>query len=128
MRANDDWVLMLRSTASEAVTRGNTRVRVELAHVKGLVAALAEAAADPVALPTTGGEYHGQAATVSEAIRPAMSQHPGHDQTGVTGLIEAILAQESRSHPPAATGAPAMASERAPSFSKAAMHQAKEDG
>ena len=48
MRANDDWVLVLRSTASEVVTRGNTRVRGELAHVKGLVAALAEAAADPV--------------------------------------------------------------------------------
>ena len=44
---------------SEAVNRGKNRVRVELAHVKGLVAALAEAAADPVALPTTGGEYHG---------------------------------------------------------------------
>jgi hypothetical protein len=92
MRADDDRVLVLRSTASEAVTRGNTRVRVELALFKGLVVALAEAAADPVALPTTGREYHGQAATVSEAIRPAMSQHPGHDQTGVTGLTAAIIA------------------------------------
>jgi hypothetical protein len=44
---------------SEAVTRAKTWVRVELAHVKGLVVALAEAAADPVALPTTGEEYHG---------------------------------------------------------------------
>ena len=60
MRADDDWVLVLRSTASEAVTRGNTRVRVELAHVKGLVAALVEAAADPVALPTTGGGIMGK--------------------------------------------------------------------
>jgi hypothetical protein len=59
MRADDDRALVLRSTASEAVTRGKTRVRVELAHVKGLVVALAEAAADPVALPTTDGEYHG---------------------------------------------------------------------
>ena len=59
MRADDNRVLVLRSTASEAVTRGKTRVGVELAHVKGLVAALAEAAADPVALSTTGGEYHG---------------------------------------------------------------------
>ena len=48
MRADDDRVLGLRTTDSEAVTRGNTRVRGELAHVKGLVAALAEAAADPV--------------------------------------------------------------------------------
>ncbi len=59
MRADDHRVLVLRSTASEAVTRGKNRVRAELAHVKGLVAALVEAAADPVALPTTGGEYHG---------------------------------------------------------------------
>jgi hypothetical protein len=59
MRADDDRVLVLRRTASEAVTRGKTRERVELAHVKELVAALVEAAADPVALPTTGGEYHG---------------------------------------------------------------------
>jgi hypothetical protein len=92
MRADDDQALVLRSTASEAVTRGKTRIRVELAHVKGLVAALAEAAADPVALPTTSGEYHGQAETVSEATRPAMSQHPGHDQTGATGPTEAIIA------------------------------------
>jgi hypothetical protein len=99
------------------MTWGKIRVRVELAHVKGLVAALTEAAADPVALPTTGGECHGQAATVSEAIRPAKAQHPGHDQTGVTGLTEAILAQESRSHPPAAAGVSVVASERAPFFS-----------
>jgi hypothetical protein len=37
MRADDDRVLVLWSTASEAVTRGKNRVRVELAHVKGLV-------------------------------------------------------------------------------------------
>ena len=49
----------LRSTASEAVTRGKNTARVELAHVKGLVAALTEAAVDPVALQTIGGEYHG---------------------------------------------------------------------
>ena len=59
MRTDNDRVLVLRSTASEAVTRGKTQLRVALAHVKGLVAALAEAAADPVAPPTTGGEYHG---------------------------------------------------------------------
>jgi hypothetical protein len=59
MRADDHRVLVLRSTASEAATRGKTRVGVKLAHVKGLVAALAEAAVDPVALQTTGGEYHG---------------------------------------------------------------------
>jgi len=59
MRADDDRVLVLQTTDSEAVTRAKTWVRVELAHVKGLVVALAEAAADPVALPTTGGEYHG---------------------------------------------------------------------
>jgi hypothetical protein len=59
MRADDHRVLVLRSTASEAATRGKTRVEVKLAHVKGLVAALAEAAVDPVALQTTGGEYHG---------------------------------------------------------------------
>jgi hypothetical protein len=59
MRADDHRVLVLRSTASEAVTRGKSRAWVELAHVKGLVAALTEAAVDPVALPTTGGEYHG---------------------------------------------------------------------
>ena len=59
MQADDRRVLVLRSTASEAVTRGKNRVRVELAHIKGPVAALAEATADPVALPTTGGEYHG---------------------------------------------------------------------
>ena len=59
MRADDDRGLVLRSTASEVVTRGNTRVRVELAHVMRLVAALAEAAIGPAALPTTGGEYHG---------------------------------------------------------------------
>jgi hypothetical protein len=46
MRADDDRVLVLRSTASETVTRGKTRERVELAHVKGLVAALAEAATE----------------------------------------------------------------------------------
>ena len=56
MRADDERVLVLRSTASEAVIWGKTRVRVELAHVKRLVAALAEAAAGPAALPTTGGE------------------------------------------------------------------------
>ena len=128
MRADDDWVLVLRTTDSEAVTRGNTRVRVKLAHVKGLVAALAEAAADPVALPTTSGEYHGQAATVSEATRPPMSQHPGHDQTGATGLTEAIIPKKRRSHPPAAAGVSVVASEREPLFSKAAVHQAKEDG
>jgi hypothetical protein len=59
MRADDERVLVLRSTASEAVTRGLPRVRVELPHIKGLVAALTEAAVDPVALQTTGGEYHG---------------------------------------------------------------------
>jgi hypothetical protein len=59
MRADDHRVLVLRSTASEAATRGKTRVEVKLAHVKGLVAALAEAAVDPVALQTTGGGYHG---------------------------------------------------------------------
>ena len=59
MRADDDRVLVLRSTASEVVTRGKTRERVELAHVKGLVAALAEAAANPVALPATGRQDHG---------------------------------------------------------------------
>ena len=59
MRADDHRVLVLRSNPSEAVTRGKTRVGVELAHVKRLVAALAEAAAGPAALPTTGGEYHG---------------------------------------------------------------------
>jgi hypothetical protein len=66
MRADDHRVLVLRSrrpgipgTASEAVTRGKDRAWVELAPVKGLVAALTEAAVDPVALPITGGEYHG---------------------------------------------------------------------
>ena len=59
MRADDDRVLVLRTTDSEAVTRAKTWVRVELAHIKGLVAALAEAAVDPVALQTTGGKYHG---------------------------------------------------------------------
>ena len=59
MRTDNDRVLVLRTTDSEAVNRGKNRLRVALAHVKGLVAALAEAAADPVALPTTGGEYHG---------------------------------------------------------------------
>ena len=59
MRADDDRVLVLRTTDCEAVNRGKNRVRVELAHVKGLVAALAEAAAGPAALPTTSGEYHG---------------------------------------------------------------------
>ena len=58
MRADDERVLVLRSTASEAVTRGKNTARVELAHVKGLVAALTEAAVDPVALQTIGGEYH----------------------------------------------------------------------
>ena len=58
MRADDDQVLVLRSTASEAVTRGKTRVRGGTGPRQG-VAALAEAAADPVALSTTGGEYHG---------------------------------------------------------------------
>ena len=48
MRADDDRGLVLRSTASEVVSRGNTRVRVELAHVKGLLATLAEATADSV--------------------------------------------------------------------------------
>lgn len=41
MRADDHRVLVLRSNPSEAVTRGKTRVGVELAHVKRLVAALA---------------------------------------------------------------------------------------
>jgi len=59
MRGDDHRVLALRSTASEAMTQGKNRAWVELAHVKGLVAALTEAAADPVALPTTDGEYHG---------------------------------------------------------------------
>jgi hypothetical protein len=48
MRTDNDRVLVLRTTDSEAVNRGKNRVRVELAHVKGLVATLAEAAADPV--------------------------------------------------------------------------------
>lgn len=52
MRADNDRGLVLRTTNSEAVNRGKNRVRVEVAHVKRLVA-------DPVALPTTGGEYHG---------------------------------------------------------------------
>jgi hypothetical protein len=60
MQADDHRALVLRSTASEAVTRGKNRAWVELAHVKGLVAALAEAAADPVALPTTGGGIMGK--------------------------------------------------------------------
>jgi hypothetical protein len=68
MQADDDRALVLRSTlclrtgqaASKALTRGKNRVRVELAHIKGLVAALAEAAADPVALPTTGGGIMGK--------------------------------------------------------------------
>ena len=48
MRADDDLVQVLRTTASEAATPGKAREGVKLAHVKGLVAALAEAAADPV--------------------------------------------------------------------------------
>ena len=48
MRADDDRGLVLRSNPSEAVNRGTNRVRVELAHVKGLVTTLAEATADPV--------------------------------------------------------------------------------
>ncbi len=55
----DDRVLVLRSTASEAVTRGKYWVRVGPAHVQGLAASLVEAAADLVVQPTTGGEYHG---------------------------------------------------------------------
>jgi hypothetical protein len=35
MRADDHRVLVLRSTASEAATRGKTRVGVKLAHVRG---------------------------------------------------------------------------------------------
>ncbi len=48
MRADDDRGLVLRSNPSEAVNRGKNRVRVELAHVKGLLATLAEATAGPV--------------------------------------------------------------------------------
>jgi hypothetical protein len=59
MRTDDHRVLVLRSTASEAATRRKTRVGVRLAHFRGLVAALTEAAVDPAALQTTGGEYHG---------------------------------------------------------------------
>jgi hypothetical protein len=40
MWADDDRVLVLRSTASEAVTRGKNQARVELAHVKLLLAAV----------------------------------------------------------------------------------------
>jgi hypothetical protein len=42
IQAGDDRVLLLRSTASKAVTRGKNRVRAELAHVKGLVAVLTD--------------------------------------------------------------------------------------
>ena len=55
MRADDHRVLELRRTASEAATRILPRVGVKQAHVKGLVAALAGAAVDPVALQTTSG-------------------------------------------------------------------------
>jgi hypothetical protein len=62
MRADDDRVRVLRTTASEAVTRGKNRVRVELAHVKGLAAALVEAA-------TEVGEYlQGQSTAWAEGL------------------------------------------------------------
>ena len=60
MRADDDRGLVLRGNPSVAVTRGKTTGKgSNWAHVKWLVAALAEAAAGPAALPTTSGEYHG---------------------------------------------------------------------
>jgi hypothetical protein len=42
-----------------------------------------------------------------------MQQHPEHDQADAHGLTVAIIAQESRSRPPAGAGAPALAGERA---------------
>jgi hypothetical protein len=56
MRADDNRGLVLRSTASEEVTQGKNRVRMELAHVKGLVAALVDAAAELAEVLALGGK------------------------------------------------------------------------
>jgi hypothetical protein len=50
LRAGDDPALVL--------VQGENRVRVDLAHVKALVAALAEAAADLAGVLAAGGVYH----------------------------------------------------------------------
>ena len=56
MRVDDDRVLVLRSTASEEVTHGKNRVRMEPGHVKGLVAALVDAAAELAEVLALGGK------------------------------------------------------------------------
>ena len=56
MRVDDDRVLVLRSTASEEVTQGKNRVRMELARVKGLEAALVDAAAELAEVLALGGK------------------------------------------------------------------------
>jgi hypothetical protein len=50
MRGGDDPALVL--------VQGEHRVRVELAHAKVVVAALADAAADLAELLAAGGRYH----------------------------------------------------------------------
>jgi hypothetical protein len=50
LQAGDDPALVL--------AQGDNRVRVELAHVKALVAALTDAAADLAEVLASGGVYH----------------------------------------------------------------------
>ena len=56
MRADDNRGLVLRSTPSEEVTQGKNRVRMELARVKGLEAALVDAAAELAEVLALGGK------------------------------------------------------------------------
>jgi hypothetical protein len=105
---------------------------VELAHVKGLVAALAEAATDSVDLPVTVGIlrlaylpewgialFTSFGYTVSEARRPATSKHPGQ-RPGRRGR------PDRRNHRLTEPFASPCGSRGA--FMGAAVHQAKEDG
>jgi hypothetical protein len=56
----DSITLELRAGDNPALAllQGENRLKVELAHITGVVAALADAAADPAELLAVGGQYH----------------------------------------------------------------------
>lgn len=50
--------LLADDTPALVLVQGETRIRVQLAHAKGLVAALTDAAADLAEVLAAGGVYH----------------------------------------------------------------------
>jgi hypothetical protein len=55
----DDLALELRGNPPGLVlVQGNDLVKVELAHVKAVIAAMGDTAADLTGLPAAGGVYH----------------------------------------------------------------------